>query len=164
MEKNTKKYLSSLPLFCFYRKYIISRKQSEVPLSVPWDPRNQVRSPLVVRDTPFQGLTVAVFRGFTWYHLFRVHTYILIFIRCILYILCVCFQVYLSYNNVSALKTLAARKNWRLTTEKDKVSAVLFLKQSYFPDFTGECFSSLFVLSAECFVCFFVPPGTTLHP
>uniref|UniRef100_A0A3B3UR27 Acyl-CoA thioesterase 11 n=1 Tax=Poecilia latipinna TaxID=48699 RepID=A0A3B3UR27_9TELE len=52
------------------RKYIISRKQSEVPLSVPWDPRN---------------------------------------------------QVYLSYNNVSALKMLAARKNWRLSTEKDKV-------------------------------------------
>ncbi|PWA30818.1 hypothetical protein CCH79_00017360, partial [Gambusia affinis] len=54
---------------CF-RKYIISRKQSEGPLSVPWDPRN---------------------------------------------------QVYLSYNNVSALKMLAARKNWRLSTEKDKV-------------------------------------------
>ncbi|CAJ1087345.1 acyl-coenzyme A thioesterase 11 [Xyrichtys novacula] len=52
------------------RKYIISRKQGEVPLSVPWDPRN---------------------------------------------------QVYLSYNNVSALKMLAARKNWRLSTEKDKV-------------------------------------------
>ncbi|XP_043989305.1 acyl-coenzyme A thioesterase 11-like [Gambusia affinis] len=52
------------------RKYIISRKQSEGPLSVPWDPRN---------------------------------------------------QVYLSYNNVSALKMLAARKNWRLSTEKDKV-------------------------------------------
>ncbi|XP_017165286.1 acyl-coenzyme A thioesterase 11-like isoform X2 [Poecilia reticulata] len=52
------------------RKYIISRKQSEVPLSVPWDLRN---------------------------------------------------QVYLSYNNVSALKMLAARKNWRLSTEKDKV-------------------------------------------
>ncbi|KAK9539518.1 hypothetical protein VZT92_004619 [Zoarces viviparus] len=52
------------------RKYIISRKQSEVPLSVPWDPRN---------------------------------------------------QVYLSYNNVSALKMLAARNNWRLSSEKDKV-------------------------------------------
>lgn len=76
---------------------------------------------------------------------------------CILYILCVCFKVYLSYNNVSALKTLAARKNWRLTSEKDKVSAVLFLKQSYFPDFTGECFSSLFVGSAECFVCSLSP-------
>ncbi|XP_041660167.1 acyl-coenzyme A thioesterase 11-like [Cheilinus undulatus] len=52
------------------RKYIISRKQSEVPLSVPWDPRN---------------------------------------------------QVYLSYNNVSALKMLAAKKTWRLSSEKDKV-------------------------------------------
>lgn len=52
------------------RKYIISCKQSEVPLSVPWDPTN---------------------------------------------------QVYLSFNNVSALKMLAARKNWRLTSEKDKV-------------------------------------------
>ncbi|KAM8838613.1 acyl-coenzyme A thioesterase 11 [Synchiropus picturatus] len=52
------------------RKYIISRKQGEVPLSVPWDPRN---------------------------------------------------QVYLSYNNVSALKMLAARNNWRLNSEKDKV-------------------------------------------
>lgn len=52
------------------RKYIISRKQTEGPLSVPWDPRN---------------------------------------------------QVYLSYNNVSALKMLAARNNWRLSSEKDKV-------------------------------------------
>ncbi|KAM4551079.1 acyl-coenzyme A thioesterase 11-like isoform 2-T2 [Odontesthes bonariensis] len=52
------------------RKYIISRKQSEVPLSVPWDPTN---------------------------------------------------QVYLSFNNVSALKMLAAKNNWRLSTEKDEV-------------------------------------------
>ncbi|XP_069571940.1 acyl-coenzyme A thioesterase 11 isoform X1 [Brachyistius frenatus] len=52
------------------RKYIISRKQCEVPLSVPWDPTN---------------------------------------------------QVYLSYNNVSALKMLAARSNWRLSSEEDKV-------------------------------------------
>lgn len=28
--------------FCRFRKYIISRKQCEVPLSVPWNPRNQV--------------------------------------------------------------------------------------------------------------------------
>uniref|UniRef100_A0A672KX92 Acyl-coenzyme A thioesterase 11-like n=1 Tax=Sinocyclocheilus grahami TaxID=75366 RepID=A0A672KX92_SINGR len=53
------------------RKYIISCKQSEVPLSVPWDPSN---------------------------------------------------QMYLSYNNVSALKMLAARTNWVLTSEKKKVS------------------------------------------
>ncbi|XP_048064723.1 acyl-coenzyme A thioesterase 11b [Megalobrama amblycephala] len=53
------------------RKYIISCKQSEVPLSVPWDPSN---------------------------------------------------QMYLSYNNVSALKMLVARTNWVLTSEKNKVS------------------------------------------
>ncbi|XP_019122305.1 acyl-coenzyme A thioesterase 11 [Larimichthys crocea] len=52
------------------RKYIISRKQGEVPLSVPWDPTN---------------------------------------------------QVYLSYNNVSALKMMAAKNKWRLSSEKDKV-------------------------------------------
>ncbi|XP_035279046.1 acyl-coenzyme A thioesterase 11 [Anguilla anguilla] len=53
------------------RKYIISCKQTEVPLSVPWDPSN---------------------------------------------------QVYLSYNNVSALKMMAARNNWVLNSEKNKVS------------------------------------------
>uniref|UniRef100_A0A674EE19 Acyl-CoA thioesterase 11a n=1 Tax=Salmo trutta TaxID=8032 RepID=A0A674EE19_SALTR len=53
------------------RKYIISCKQTEVPLSVPWDLSN---------------------------------------------------QVYLSYNNVSALKMLAARNNWVLNSEKNKVS------------------------------------------
>ncbi|XP_047225054.1 acyl-coenzyme A thioesterase 11-like [Girardinichthys multiradiatus] len=61
------------------RKYIISRKQSEVPLSVPWDPRN---------------------------------------------------QVYLSYNNVSALKMLAAKKNWRLSTEKDGVRLYILEQKS----------------------------------
>uniref|UniRef100_A0A8C6SUF6 Acyl-CoA thioesterase 11 n=1 Tax=Neogobius melanostomus TaxID=47308 RepID=A0A8C6SUF6_9GOBI len=62
----------SLNISCvlYFRKYIISRKQNEVPLSVPWDPTN---------------------------------------------------QVYLSYNNVSALKMLAAQNNWRLSSEKDKV-------------------------------------------
>uniref|UniRef100_A0A3P9CTW4 Acyl-CoA thioesterase 11 n=1 Tax=Maylandia zebra TaxID=106582 RepID=A0A3P9CTW4_9CICH len=54
------------------RKYIISRTQGEVPLSVPWDPTN---------------------------------------------------QVYLSFNNVSALKMLAARSSWRLSCEKDQVCA-----------------------------------------
>uniref|UniRef100_A0A6Q2XRV6 Acyl-coenzyme A thioesterase 11 n=1 Tax=Esox lucius TaxID=8010 RepID=A0A6Q2XRV6_ESOLU len=53
------------------RKYIISCKQTEVPLSVPWDLSN---------------------------------------------------QVYLSYNNVSALKMLAARNDWVLNSEKNKVS------------------------------------------
>lgn len=52
------------------RKYIISCKQIEVPLSVPWDPSN---------------------------------------------------QMYLSYNNVSALKLMDARNSWVLTSEKNKV-------------------------------------------
>ncbi|KAL2089960.1 hypothetical protein ACEWY4_014648 [Coilia grayii] len=53
------------------RKYIISCKQTEVPLAVPWEPSN---------------------------------------------------QMYLSYNNVSALKLLSAHGNWVLTSEKNKVS------------------------------------------
>ncbi|XP_057190900.1 acyl-coenzyme A thioesterase 11 [Triplophysa rosa] len=53
------------------RMYIITCKQTEVPLSVPWDPSN---------------------------------------------------QVYLSYNNVSALKMLAAKNNWVLTSKKNHVS------------------------------------------
>uniref|UniRef100_A0A3Q4H5K2 Acyl-CoA thioesterase 11 n=1 Tax=Neolamprologus brichardi TaxID=32507 RepID=A0A3Q4H5K2_NEOBR len=53
-----------------YRKYIISCKQTEVPLSVPWDPSN---------------------------------------------------QMYLSYNNVSALKLMDNRNNWVLASEKNKV-------------------------------------------
>ncbi|KAM9322596.1 acyl-coenzyme A thioesterase 11-like isoform 2-T2 [Pholidichthys leucotaenia] len=61
------------------RKYIISRKQSEVPLSVPWDPTN---------------------------------------------------QVYLSYNNVSALKVLAASNNWRLNSEKEKVFLYILERKS----------------------------------
>ncbi|XP_054908968.1 acyl-coenzyme A thioesterase 11b isoform X3 [Poeciliopsis prolifica] len=52
------------------RKYIISCKQTEVPLSVPWDLSN---------------------------------------------------QMYLSYNNVSALKLMDTRNNWVLTSEKNKV-------------------------------------------
>lgn len=52
------------------RKYVISCKQSEVPLSVPWDP---------------------------------------------------CNQVYLSYNNVSALKMLVSRTDWVLASEFNKV-------------------------------------------
>ncbi|KAA0719014.1 Acyl-coenzyme A thioesterase 11 [Triplophysa tibetana] len=53
------------------RMYIITCKQTEVPLSVPWDPSN---------------------------------------------------QVYLSYNNVSALKMLAAKNNWVLSSKKNHVS------------------------------------------
>uniref|UniRef100_A0A3Q3JZ81 Acyl-coenzyme A thioesterase 11 n=1 Tax=Monopterus albus TaxID=43700 RepID=A0A3Q3JZ81_MONAL len=52
------------------RKYITSSKQTQVPLSVPWDPSN---------------------------------------------------QIYLSYNNVSALKLMDTRNNWVLTSEKNKV-------------------------------------------
>ncbi|XP_013763678.1 acyl-coenzyme A thioesterase 11-like, partial [Pundamilia nyererei] len=55
------------------RKYIISCKQTEVPLSVPWDPSN---------------------------------------------------QMYLSYNNVSALKLMDNRNNWVLASEKNKVTNV----------------------------------------
>lgn len=69
-----------------------------------------------------------------------------------------CFQVYLSFNNVSALKMLAARKNWRLTSEKDKVSAVL--------SWDGSFFLCVYVLvlffifpheRAGCFTWFSVP-------
>ena len=35
----------------FYRKYIISCKQTEVPVSVPWDPSNQVLQFLANRGT-----------------------------------------------------------------------------------------------------------------
>ncbi|KAF4797218.1 Acyl-coenzyme A thioesterase 11 [Turdus rufiventris] len=52
------------------RKYVVSCKQTEVPLSVPWDQSN---------------------------------------------------KVYLSYNNVSALKMLVAKANWALAREKEKV-------------------------------------------
>uniref|UniRef100_A0A8C5DAH7 Acyl-CoA thioesterase 11b n=1 Tax=Gouania willdenowi TaxID=441366 RepID=A0A8C5DAH7_GOUWI len=52
------------------RKYIVSCKHTEVPVSVPWDPSN---------------------------------------------------QMYLSYNNVSALKLMDTRNNWVLTSEKNKV-------------------------------------------
>ncbi|XP_075038221.1 acyl-coenzyme A thioesterase 11 [Mixophyes fleayi] len=52
------------------RKYVISCKQSEVPLSVPWDPSN---------------------------------------------------QVYLSYNNVSALKMLVSKADWVMASEINKV-------------------------------------------
>ncbi|XP_058698340.1 acyl-coenzyme A thioesterase 11 isoform X2 [Poecile atricapillus] len=52
------------------RKYVVSCKQTEVPLSVPWDQSN---------------------------------------------------KVYLSYNNVSALKMLVAKAHWVLAREKEKV-------------------------------------------
>ncbi|XP_078074371.1 acyl-coenzyme A thioesterase 11-like [Mustelus asterias] len=68
------------------RKYIISCKQTEVPLSVPWDPSN---------------------------------------------------QVYLSYNNISALKMLAAKQNWVLNCTQNK--AKLFtLEEGQFLSFKVE--------------------------
>lgn len=36
-------------------------------------------------------------------------------------------QMYLSYNNVSALKLMDTRNNWVLTSEKNKVSGFFFL-------------------------------------
>lgn len=35
--------------------------------------------------------------------------------------------MYLSYNNVSALKLMAAKNNWVLTSEKNKVSKVIVI-------------------------------------
>ncbi|XP_019356799.1 PREDICTED: acyl-coenzyme A thioesterase 11 isoform X2 [Gavialis gangeticus] len=68
------------------RKYVISCKQTEVPLSVPWDQSN---------------------------------------------------KVYLSYNNVSALKTLVAKTNWVLATEIDKVKMYM-LEEDKFLSFRIE--------------------------
>nr|XP_015210839.1 PREDICTED: acyl-coenzyme A thioesterase 11 isoform X1 [Lepisosteus oculatus]XP_015210840.1 PREDICTED: acyl-coenzyme A thioesterase 11 isoform X1 [Lepisosteus oculatus]XP_015210841.1 PREDICTED: acyl-coenzyme A thioesterase 11 isoform X1 [Lepisosteus oculatus]XP_015210842.1 PREDICTED: acyl-coenzyme A thioesterase 11 isoform X1 [Lepisosteus oculatus] len=68
------------------RKYIISCKQTEVPLSVPWDPIN---------------------------------------------------QVYLSYNNVSALKVLASKNSWVLNSERRKVS-LYTLEENQFLSFKVE--------------------------
>lgn len=87
----------------FNRKYIISCKQTEVPLSVPWDPSNQVMS--------FQMNTHALNTAMT----------------VVLKSLSLFVQMYLSYNNVSALKLMDTRNNWVLTSEKNKVSGVFFL-------------------------------------
>ncbi|XP_076837740.1 acyl-coenzyme A thioesterase 11 isoform X2 [Brachyhypopomus gauderio] len=69
------------------RKYIISCKQTEVPLSVPWDQSN---------------------------------------------------QVYLSYNNVFALKMLAGRKKWTLSSEKNRVR-LFTLEENRTLSFRIEC-------------------------
>lgn len=111
------------------RKYIISRKQAEVPLSVPFDPRNQVGRPLVVHCPH------------TWIETLNA--------------LWLPLQVYLSYNNVSALKMLAAKNNWRLTSEKDKVPP----QPDLFHRVQRSCLSS----AAERFACSAVA-GSTLHP
>ncbi|XP_053549409.1 acyl-coenzyme A thioesterase 11 [Bombina bombina] len=68
------------------RKYVTSCKQSEVPLSVPWDPSN---------------------------------------------------QVYLSYNNVSALKMLMSKNNWTLASEIEKVR-LYTLEDNHFLSFKVE--------------------------
>uniref|UniRef100_A0A6I8QV04 Acyl-coenzyme A thioesterase 11 n=3 Tax=Xenopus tropicalis TaxID=8364 RepID=A0A6I8QV04_XENTR len=62
------------------RKYVTSCKQSEVPLSVPWDPSN---------------------------------------------------QIYLSYNNVSALKMLVSRADWVLASEINTVHLYTLEEDGY---------------------------------
>ncbi|XP_042071621.1 acyl-coenzyme A thioesterase 11 [Haplochromis burtoni] len=52
--------------------------------------------------------------------------------------MCLCFQVYLSFNNVSALKMLAARSSWRLSCEKDQVQ-LYTLEQKSMLSFKIEC-------------------------
>uniref|UniRef100_A0A3P9C9X9 Acyl-CoA thioesterase 11 n=1 Tax=Maylandia zebra TaxID=106582 RepID=A0A3P9C9X9_9CICH len=53
-----------------------------------------------------------------------------------LWFLCLCFQVYLSFNNVSALKMLAARSSWCLSCEKDQLYT---LEQKSMLSFKIEC-------------------------
>lgn len=75
----------------------------------------------------------------------------------------VCLQVYLSYNNVSALKMLAARNNWRLSSEKDKVSALISLTDNFFVVvFLRVLF--LFPLRHHIFSHSSLSPGVSLHP
>ncbi|XP_069367197.1 acyl-coenzyme A thioesterase 11-like isoform X1 [Paralichthys olivaceus] len=102
------------------RKYIISRKQGEVPLSVPWDPRNQSPSrpgfPGCSGAAGGAGEATATWlapASGDWLTTSAKDLPSMVSIASIL--------VYLSYNNVSALKMLTARNNWRLSTEKDKV-------------------------------------------
>lgn len=54
-------------LMLLFRKYIISCKQSDIPLSVPWDPTNQVRKGVrnhwglvLGRNASFSSLSSAV--------------------------------------------------------------------------------------------------------
>ncbi|NWZ57453.1 ACO11 thioesterase, partial [Haliaeetus albicilla] len=77
------------------RKYVVSCKQTEVPLSVPWDQSNKVGccpAGVAASCPPLPAPDVSPLP-----------------------------QVYLSYNNVSALKTLVAKANWALAREKEKV-------------------------------------------
>lgn len=50
------------------------------------------------------------------------------------------FQVYLSYNNVSALKMLAAKNNWELSSKKGHVRATLHTPVSHYkvPPLTSD--------------------------
>ncbi|XP_032552796.1 acyl-coenzyme A thioesterase 11 isoform X3 [Chiroxiphia lanceolata] len=79
------------------RKYVVSCKQTEVPLSVPWDQSN---------------------------------------------------KVYLSYNNVSALKTLVAKTNWALAREKEKVR-MYTLEEDKFLSFRIEM--SVCIMASQAF-------------
>lgn len=97
--------------FFFKRKYIISCKQTDVPVSVPWDPSNQV---LHGRQT---GTFLARLIGYCS----QVQELKQPFV----------FQMYLSYNNVSALKLMDARTNWVLTSEKNNVSVVFGDRPGY---------------------------------
>lgn len=61
-------FLLSLKVNCHcalhvYRKYIISCKQTEVPLSVPWDPSNQVLQFLANRVPHGLSLIATVFEN-----------------------------------------------------------------------------------------------------
>lgn len=71
-------------------------------LSVPWDPSNQVG----LKPTEGKRRLARAFRR--------------LFV----------FQMYLSYNNVSALKLMDTRNNWVLTSEKNKVSSFAMRKEA----------------------------------
>lgn len=98
--------VSLIVSYTFYRKYIISCKQTEVPLSVPWDPSNQVLAQLAAYCQC--GLTFS-----TQPHCAKTFFSLMLLP-----------QMYLSYNNVSALKLMDARSNWVLASEKHKVSMI----------------------------------------
>lgn len=92
----------------FCRKYIISCKQTEVPLSVPWDISNQVLARLPTHaqsGLPYSTSPHCASDDFFFSPLPTP-------------------QIYLSYNNVSALKLMDARSNWVLASEKHKVSII----------------------------------------
>lgn len=93
--------LSTGKLLLSCRKYVVSCKQTEVPLSVPWDQSNKVGCCPLGAAAPWELLPPAL----------PLPTPDLLPLP----------QVYLSYNNVSALKTLIAKANWALAREKEKV-------------------------------------------